>query len=90
MKLTPKTGLIVAAGMVRNEDTVMLMNTKGVIIRIAASQISKLGRSTQGVTLIKLSGDDMVATMTISRAKEGDATLNGVTPDMILPGDGQQ
>jgi DNA gyrase subunit A len=87
MKLTPKTGLIVAAGMVRNEDNVLLMNTKGVVIRIAASQISKLGRSTQGVTLMKFSGDEQVATMTISRAKEGDATLNGVSPDMILPGD---
>lgn len=88
MKLTPKTGMIVAAGMVRNEDTVMLMNTKGVIIRIAASQISRLGRSTQGVTLMRIAGDEQVATMTINRAKEGDPSLNGVDPDMILPADG--
>jgi DNA gyrase subunit A len=90
MKLTPKTGLIVAAGMVRNEDNVLLMNTKGVVIRIAAGQISKLGRSTQGVTLMRLADDEQVATMTISRAKEGDATLNGITPDMISPGDGKE
>ena len=88
MKLTGKTGLIVAAGMVRDGDNVLLMNTKGVVIRIAASQISKLGRSTQGVTLMRLADDEQVATMTISRAKEGDATLNGITPDMILPSDG--
>jgi DNA gyrase subunit A len=90
MKLTPKTGMIVAAGMVRNEDTVMLMNTKGVIIRIAASQISRLGRSTQGVTLMRIAGDEQVATMTINRAKEGDPALNGVDPDMIVPGEAQE
>ncbi|CAN5563042.1 DNA gyrase subunit A [soil metagenome] len=90
MKLTPKTGMIVAAGMVRNEDTVMLMNTKGVIIRIAASQISRLGRSTQGVTLMRIAGDEQVATMTINRAKEGDPAMIGVDPDMIHPGDPQE
>lgn len=90
MKLTPKTGLIVAAGMVRNEDNVLLMNTKGVVIRIAANQISRLGRSTQGVTLMRLADDEQVATMAISRAKEGDPSLNGIDPTMILPGDGQK
>jgi DNA gyrase subunit A len=87
MKLTPKTGLIVAAGMVRDEDTVMMMNTKGTIIRIPANQINKLGRTTQGVTLMRFAEDEQVATMTIARAKDGDASLNGVDPAMILPGD---
>src|SRR6478752_879273 len=86
MKLTPKTGLIVAAGMVRDEDTVMMMNTKGTIIRIPASQINKLGRTTQGVTLMRFAEDEQVATMTIARAKDGDASMNGVDPDMILSG----
>ncbi len=87
MKLTPKTGLIVAAGMVRDEDTVMMMNTKGTIIRIPASQINKLGRTTQGVTLMRFAEDEQVATMTIARAKDGDASMNGVDPAMILQGD---
>ena len=87
MKLTPKTGLIVAAGMVRDEDTVMMMNTKGTIIRIPANQINKLGRTTQGVTLMRFAEDEQVATMTIARAKDGDASMNGVDPDMILQGD---
>jgi DNA gyrase subunit A len=87
MKLTPKTGLIVAAGMVRDEDTVMMMNTKGTIIRIPANQINKLGRTTQGVTLMRFAEDEQVATMTIARAKDGDASMNGVDPAMILQGD---
>jgi DNA gyrase subunit A len=87
MKLTPKTGLIVAAGMVRDEDTVMMMNTKGTIIRIPANQINKLGRTTQGVTLMRFAEDEQVATMTIARAKDGDASMNGVDPAMILQGE---
>jgi len=87
MKLTPKTGLIVAAGMVRDEDTVMMMNTKGTIIRIPANQINRLGRTTQGVTLMRFAEDEQVATMTIARAKDGDASMNGVDPAMILQGD---
>jgi DNA gyrase subunit A len=79
MRLTDRTGAIVAAGMVAGEDTVMLMNSRGITIRIAASQISKIGRTTQGVTLIKLKGDEEVATMTIIKPKdpENQARLNG-------------
>ncbi len=61
------------------DDTVMLMNTRGITIRIAASQISKIGRTTQGVTLMKLASGEEVATMTIIRPKdpENQARLNG-------------
>ncbi|MEJ7838679.1 MAG: DNA gyrase subunit A [Thermomicrobiales bacterium] len=79
MKLTDRTGAIVAAGMVAPEDAVMLMNTRGITIRISASQISKIGRTTQGVTLMKLNDSDEVVTMTIIKPKdpESQARLNG-------------
>jgi DNA gyrase subunit A len=85
MKLTPKTGHIVAAGIVDDESSVMLMNSKGVIIRIAAKQISRLGRSTQGVTLMRFAGDEKVVTMTIAQNKDDGEDLNGVDPSMIVP-----
>ncbi len=84
MRLTPKTGHIVAAGIVDDESSVMLMNSKGVIIRIAASQISRLGRSTQGVTLMRFDDGEQVVTMTIAQPKDDDG-LNGVDPAMIMP-----
>jgi DNA gyrase subunit A len=69
MKLTSKTGKVVAAGMANAEDTVVLMNTGGHVIRIPASQISRIGRTTQGVTLMRLGAGEQVASMTIVEPK---------------------
>jgi DNA gyrase subunit A len=79
MKLTDRTGDIVAAGMVTDEESVMLMNTSGIAIRIAARQVSRIGRTTQGVRLMKLGEGQEVSSMTIieprdpaSNAQAGD------------------
>ncbi len=88
MKLTPRTGKIVAAAMVDDESSVMLMDSKGVVIRIAARTISRLGRSTQGVTLKKLQDDEHLVAMTATQNKDDDG-LGGVDPSMILPIDGK-
>ena len=52
-KVTPKTGEIVGIRIVDDTDDVMLITDTGTIIRIHASEISVLGRSTQGVTLMR-------------------------------------
>jgi DNA gyrase subunit A len=65
MKLTPKTGEIVAAGMVREDQTVVMLSTGGQVIRIPAVQISRIGRATQGVTLMRLGASEAVASMTV-------------------------
>ena len=77
MRLTARTGRIVAAGMPEPEDQVVLLSSGGIIIRIPASQISRIGRSTQGVTLMRLGGSDHVASMAIMKPKdvEGDMAL---------------
>ena len=75
MKLTLKTGTIVGAGMVRSEDSVALINSKGIIIRIPASQINRLGRSTQGVTLMRFDEGDSVVAMTIHSPRASDDPL---------------
>jgi DNA gyrase subunit A len=83
MRLTERTGKIVAAGMVAADDAVMLMNSRGITIRISAAQISKIGRTTQGVTLMKLSNGEEVVTMTIIKPKDptNNARLNGISDD---------
>ena len=80
MRLTSRTGKIVAAGMAGEEDAIMLMNSRGIAIRIAASQISKIGRATQGVTLMRLAEGEEVVSMTVIEPKDPTATarLNGV------------
>ncbi len=77
MKLTPRTGNIVAAGMVTAGQAVMMMNTAGIVIRIPASQIPSIGRATQGVTLMRMGGSEQVATMAIVAEKD-EADGNGL------------
>ena len=52
-KVTPKTGEVVGIKIVNDEDDVMLITDNGVIIRLNVKDISILGRSTQGVTLMR-------------------------------------
>ncbi|MGI8975132.1 MAG: DNA gyrase subunit A [Thermomicrobiales bacterium] len=70
MKLTDRTGEIIAAGMVSAENSVMLMNTSGIAIRFSAQHISRIGRTTQGVRLMKLGASEAVASMTIIEPKD--------------------
>ncbi len=52
-KITPKTGKLVGARIATEEDDVMLITDTGTIIRLEVKDISVLGRSTQGVTLMR-------------------------------------
>ncbi|MFN8593990.1 MAG: DNA gyrase subunit A [Thermomicrobiales bacterium] len=72
MKLTPRTGKIVGAGMVDDSHLLILMSTAGKVIRLPVSQVPSIGRQTQGVTLMKLDGDESVATMTVAERKEDE------------------
>jgi DNA gyrase subunit A len=57
MRITPKTGPVVSALMVDNEDEAILLTSGNKIIRIGISDISLVGRATQGVRLVRM-GDD--------------------------------
>ena len=56
-----KTGKLVSAKVINENDEIIMISTSGIIIRLKAKDISIMGRSTQGVTLMKLgSGEDKV------------------------------
>ena len=55
-----KTGLLVGATLVSEEDEVMVINSNGVIIRIRADEVSTLGRTTQGVKIMKVEKDNRI------------------------------
>ena len=69
-KVTPKTGEIVGIKIVDDTDDVMLITDTGTIIRINASEISVLGRSTQGVTLMRTNEGKVVSIEKISEKEE--------------------
>ncbi|MEK4125378.1 DNA gyrase subunit A [Anoxybacillus sp. FSL W8-0382] len=56
--ITEKNGDVVAVKTVTGEEDLMLMTASGVMIRIAVSDISVMGRNTQGVKLIRLDGEN--------------------------------
>ncbi|MBQ6622675.1 MAG: DNA gyrase subunit A [Mogibacterium sp.] len=55
-----KTGTLVGATLVGDEDEVMLINSNGVIIRIRAKEVSRSGRTTQGVKIMKIEKGDQI------------------------------
>ena len=66
-KITEKTGNVVAAKAVFDENEVMIINTEGIIIQIMVNEVSILGRVTSGVKIIDMDSekkDIVVASMT--------------------------
>ena len=61
--INKKTGLIVNSLIVEKDDDVMILSTSGSIIRMHATNISIMGRDTQGVIAMRLNGDDKVASI---------------------------
>ena len=62
-KITPKTGNIVGIRIANEEDDVMLITNSGTVIRLKMKDVSVLGRATQGVTLMRTSGDEKVVSI---------------------------
>ncbi|OCC15735.1 DNA gyrase subunit A [Dissulfuribacter thermophilus] len=61
LKITEKTGKVVAIMHVKNHDEVMLVARSGQIIRLRVQDVRPTGRATQGVRLIKLENNDRLA-----------------------------
>lgn len=58
-----RTGLLVGMAMVRRDQEVMLVSKNGIVIRTTLRQVPAQGRTTGGVTVMRLDGDDEVAAL---------------------------
>ncbi len=58
-----KTGALIGAMVVDEDDEVLMINSEGIIIRIRAGEVSKLGRATQGVKIMKVDDDTKIVAM---------------------------
>ncbi len=66
-----KTGELVGAMVVDDDDDIMLINSDGIIIRMQASEVSRLGRATQGVKIMSVAGDaNIIAMAKLAREEE--------------------
>ena len=69
-KITEKTGNVIGAKAVNEENEIMMITTEGIIIRLQCADISILGRITSGVKLINLSDGVTVASFAKVREKK--------------------
>ena len=81
-----KTGELVGAMVVDDDDDVMLINSDGIIIRMSAGEISRLGRATQGVKIMNVADDvNIIALAKVAREEDLEKEINDDAAD-----DGQQ
>ncbi len=64
LKLTEKTGKLVAMKQVTDNDDLMIINRSGIAIRFAVADLRVMGRNTQGVRLINLRNGDQISSIT--------------------------
>ncbi len=69
MKSTDQNGNVAAVCEVQDGDDVLIFSNNGLAIRIAASDLPRTGRSTQGVRLMQLGEGDKVAS--VARVAKG-------------------
>ena len=72
IKLTRRTGKMIAIKEVIDEDDLVMISAKGMVIRQQAKGIKIMGRNTQGVRLIKLESDDRITDIARIIKNEGE------------------
>lgn len=64
LKITPKTGNLIALKEVTDQDDLMIITERGKVIRMSCSAIRTMGRNTQGVRIMRLDTDGAIAAVT--------------------------
>ena len=72
MKTTERNGPVVATLQVSEESDVMIITEHGKVIRVHANEIREAGRSTQGVRLLRLDGEDSIAAAAVLQEENGE------------------
>jgi DNA gyrase subunit A len=80
LKVTEKTGELVALKEVLDDDDIMIITTNGIIIRQSVAKVSVQGRNTQGIRLIRLDENDKVSDVARVIKEDDDANSESV-PD---------
>ncbi len=87
LKRTERTGPIVGVHVVREGNEIMILSVDGIMIRMKVSEISRLGRNTQGVTLMRLDENDRVVGVADIVGKEDEEDEDEEPPAPTTPVD---
>ena len=77
IKTNERNGKIVGAVQVQNDDEIMMITDNGTLVRIAVSDVSEMGRNTQGVRLIRLTKGEKLVEIEQIKALDGDDDIEG-------------
>ena len=77
IKTNGRNGKIVGAVQVQNDDEIMMITDNGTLVRIAVSDVSEMGRNTQGVRLIRLTKGEKLVEIEQIKALDGDDGVEG-------------
>ncbi len=70
LRTTKKNGLLIGAKVVKDQEEVMIISKEGIIIRLEVNDISSMGRSTQGILLMRVDEEDEVVALARVVAEE--------------------
>ena len=84
IQTTERNGPLIGAVLLRNHDEVLLISNGGTLVRTRASEIARVGRNTQGVTLMRLSKDERLQGIErVDGSIDDDAADDGVEPPPV-------
>lgn len=82
LQVTEKTGNLISIKNVTDDDDLMIINKKGITIRMALKSVRVMGRATQGVRLINLGkGDSIAAVAKVPHDDSEDELEEGLTDE---------
>lgn len=84
-----KTGELIGAMVVNESDEILLINSDGIIIRIKAGEVSRLGRATQGVKIMRVEEDANIITLA-KVIKDDDDELANEDAEETLDENGEE
>ncbi|MBE5764703.1 MAG: DNA gyrase subunit A [Clostridiales bacterium] len=91
-----KTGRLVSLKLVKEDNDIMLIADNGIVIRTPACDISKIGRDTKGVKVMRIDGGRVVTVAVVAHQEDekeepidGEEMLEGVTEDEAVTGEAQ-
>lgn len=76
--VTEKNGPLAGVTVIDGTNDIMVITTDGIMIRFKTDDVSQTGRSTMGVRLIKVSGDNKVASLAIVPSEEDQDNIEEV------------
>ena len=83
-KFSEKTGLIVAVKPISEDQDILAITDGGVIIRVHADQINKVGKTSVGVRMMKTGGKKIVSVAVVARSEEDNDSEQDENIDMSI------